>query len=112
MPGQLRRNCRTYASFHSGLDDYDATLQRLDQCTLPLYLEIGRIGDTHANFHFEFRRTHLEAEKKHAQLLNDVSMIKNTLRIPGQDTPPEVYLSSDFFKTRTSKVVPRSNREK
>lgn len=74
--------------------------------------EIGRIGDTHSNFHFEFRRTQLEAEKKRAQLVDDVSMIKNTLRIPGKDAATELYLSSDFFKARATKVVPRGNKDR
>jgi hypothetical protein len=35
-------------------------------------------------------------------------MIKNALKIPGRDAPAEVYLSSDFFKSRASKVNPRT----
>jgi hypothetical protein len=34
-------------------------------------------------------------------------MLKNALKIPGKDALPEVYLSSDFFKSKVGKVVPR-----
>jgi hypothetical protein len=46
------------------------------------------------------RSAQLDTKKQQNVINNDISVIKNVLKIPSFTTPHEVYLSSNFFQER------------
>lgn len=60
------------------------------------------------------RSAQLESKKQQNIINNDISVIKNVLKIPSFSTPHEVYLSSNFFQERavTLNIRRRDGRNK
>lgn len=52
-----------------------------------VYLELAKIIDANDNFHYEFRATSLELDRRVTMLTSDILGLKNFLKIPSNNTP-------------------------